>query len=418
MAGEEGAKANTTSSPLGGSSNVPNERRSCTRHALRIMMVLVILGSIYPIILSFTLVSSLELPDIQTIADTVISEVSMIAEDYVPGNSVASFPLVNTTDTTVQRFRCKLINGSTIDIPVFPHFIIGGCQKGGTSAVSKLLKEVPGLLRSTTFEPHFWSYRLRSSGAWRGRFRCGAIVRYQNHFDSRKFDPGVLVYEKTPILLALPRVPNTIREVLHPHLPKMVFILRDPVERFYSQYKMDVEIANRRNTNFPTLTSLIDQEIMGYHRKGYLRGFPLLSNITSNSSIPLYSLSPEEADVFEMTNYTGFLSRGFYSKQLEHYVEHFPLQSHLKVIHYENFTTNKQAAMNDLLQFIGAKPYKWNRHKLNMNFSPFKKKKAGSLVPEKLSNITRAYLNALYRPFNDELAAILGPAWRGAWNED
>ena len=316
-----------------------------------------------------------------------------------------------------ERFNCTMRNGTKVDVPAFPHFIIAGAQKGGTTAISKLLTVVPGLLRSTVFEPHFWSYRLHHPKEWSLPNRCAAIFRYLRFFKVKRIVPGILVYEKTPVLLAMPYAARTIRNVLDPHVPKIIVILRDPVDRFYSEYKMEAELQYRKNQTLPPMTTLINKEIGGYQDQGFLTDFPLLSNDTS--TLALISPNRDQVQSLHLDVYKAFLARGFYAKQLKAYLEYFPLGTHLKVVHYETFNEDKATTLNEILEFVGAEPIQWNQSLLDTNLGPLKKRSDPTIFqPEPITNETRAYLRALYAPFNDELADLLGDEWQGVWNQE
>lgn len=338
---------------------------------------------------------------------------------------------------TKERFQCTMKNGVTLDTPVFPHFIIAGAQKGGTTAISKLLSKVPSLLASTEFEPHFWSYRIHHLQEWSLGQRCHAIARYRKYFDAEQMVPGRLVYEKTPVLLAMPKVPKTIHDVLAPHLPKIIVILRDPVDRFYSEYKMEAEVLHRKNKTIAPIATLINHEMLAYHAQGLLTDFPLLSQwswssqqqqqqaqeaatmattTTTTITTPPASPPPTQVETFELRKYKSFLARGFYSKQLQYYLAYFPLGTHLHVVHYENFNSNKTKILNEILEFVGAEPFEWHPRHLDKNLGPFRARSDPSVYqPEQLSNETRLYLKALYKPFNDELVSVLGDEWQDTW---
>jgi len=324
-----------------------------------------------------------------------------------------------------ERFNCTLRNGTKVDVPAFPHFIIAGAQKGGTTAISKLLTVVPGLLRSKDFEPHFWSYRLPHPEEWSLPNRCAAIFRYLRFFNVKKIVPGILVYEKTPVLMAMPYAAKTIRNVLDPHLPKIIVILRDPVDRFYSEYKMEAEIQHRKKRSLSPMTTLINNELRGYHAKGFLTDFPLLpSNDTSTTeplggAVPPISPNRDQVQALHLDLYKTFLARGFYAKQLKAYMEYFPLGTHLKAVHYETFNADKVTTLNEILDFVGAQPYEWDPSLLDTNLGPLKKRADPTIFqPDSMTNETRAYLKALYAPFNDELADLLGEKWHGVWNTE
>ena len=89
----------------------------------------------------------------------------------------------------------------------------------------------------------------------------------------------------------------------------------------------------------------------------------------------------------------------------------FKIDEMLKVIRFENFDKNKAAVLQDLVNFVGG-PSSCNFSEilLNKELGPGKKK----LIPP-MTNETKIYLKHLYKPFNDELANLLGDSWRDVW---
>lgn len=109
----------------------------------------------------------------------------------------------------------------------WPDFIIGGAQKSGTTTLIEVLRRHPQVY-SPDHEMHFFSSKKDDPmGNWeRG------VEWYKEQFP----DDGRVTGEKTPNYLYNPSSPQRIYE----HIPdvKLIFILRDPVKRAYSQYWM------------------------------------------------------------------------------------------------------------------------------------------------------------------------------------
>lgn len=128
------------------------------------------------------------------------------------------------------------------NVPASPRLIIVGAQKAGTTAISHLLGKVPTLLRSKQSKPHFWDYVLREEDRpipfTTELEKCKWIHRYLSYWDSDLITPDTLLFEKTPSLLALPSTAQDIRALLDPNPSKILIVLRDPVTRLYSHYRM------------------------------------------------------------------------------------------------------------------------------------------------------------------------------------
>jgi hypothetical protein len=106
-------------------------------------------------------------------------------------------------------------------------FLVGGVQKGGTTALFDYLAEIPGLELPSIKEAHFFDDDERVD--W---------TRPDYEPYHRLFvDPARLWGEATPIYLYWP---NAL-ERIHAYNPqmKLIFIFRDPVERAWSHWKME-----------------------------------------------------------------------------------------------------------------------------------------------------------------------------------
>lgn len=105
----------------------------------------------------------------------------------------------------------------------------------------------------------------------------------------------------------------------------------------------------------------------------------------------------------------NFLQRGMYIVQLEHWLEHFPLHESLHVIHHERFLSDPSAVYQEVLQFMDLPPFEPDFN-IQHNVAQYALKRP-------LSQHTRAYLEAFFRPYNRLLAQRLGPAWERIWEE-
>ena len=119
-------------------------------------------------------------------------------------------------------------------------FIVGGIQKCGTTALYRLLRQHPMLIGSEPKEPHFFS-RRRNSQLTEEQIETyhGAWLKKADRFES-----GKLYFEASPdscflrggagksFFDPLPRI-----KAYNPEI-KIIVLLRDPVERFYSEWNM------------------------------------------------------------------------------------------------------------------------------------------------------------------------------------
>ena len=118
-----------------------------------------------------------------------------------------------------------------------PEFLIIGAQRTGTTSLYKYLSEHPQF-RSATLKTkgvHFFDTRYDKGMAW-----------YRAHFPTTAFralfkarhGADLVTGEASPYYLFHPHVPYR----LHQHLPnvKLIAMLRDPIERTYSQWQHEL----------------------------------------------------------------------------------------------------------------------------------------------------------------------------------
>ncbi|MDX6749359.1 sulfotransferase [Geminicoccaceae bacterium 1502E] len=198
-----------------------------------------------------------------------------------------------------------------------PHFLVLGAQKAGTTSLFKYLSRHPGLARPFRKEVHFFDQAYDRGLGW-----------YRAHFPAER-DPR-LRYEATPYYLYHPLVPHRARR----HLPdaRLIVLLRDPVARAYSHYWHEVE--NGREARPFALAIEGELERMAADEEALIRG------------------TLEHSDGHQRHSY---LSRGFYTPQIERWLACYPREQFLFVASRELFG-DPDAALGRILSFVGADP--------------------------------------------------------------
>ena len=111
-----------------------------------------------------------------------------------------------------------------------PHLVIVGAQKAGTTAIGRLLQSVPNMVGTKGMEAHFWDFTAPRRLEWTSAQKCLYRMKYRRKFDADSIGPDTIVFEKTPSLLAIPQKAPVIRAMMEPYPPKVVIILRNPVD--------------------------------------------------------------------------------------------------------------------------------------------------------------------------------------------
>ncbi len=190
-------------------------------------------------------------------------------------------------------------------------FILAGVQKGGTTALFDYLGEEPGLSLSSEKELHFFDDEAQD---WSAPDYAGYHARFAP-FDGRPRG------EATPIYLYWPR--SLERICAYNPAMKLIVVLRDPVERAWSHWKM--EYARGVETR-PFAWCI---------REGRARLF--------------------EGEPWGFDREVSYVERGFYGEQLAHAFALFPREQVL-VLRAEDLRSDPATALAGVRRFLGLPP--------------------------------------------------------------
>jgi hypothetical protein len=190
-------------------------------------------------------------------------------------------------------------------------FIVAGAQKCGTTAFHSLLKQHPQILLPDRQELHFFDKDELFSGQVDYR-------KLHQHFKPTR--TATIAGENTPIYIYWPPV----MERIHAYNPtiKILAILRNPIERAFSQWNMQRERGLDKR-EFLTAVSAEQEAI----RKGL-------------------AIHPESA----------YISRGFYTEQLKRLFSFFPAEQVL-LIKFEDLRADPHKTMEGVFKFLRVDPF-------------------------------------------------------------
>ena len=220
-----------------------------------------------------------------------------------------------------------------------PTFLIVGAVKAGTTSLHEYLQLHPEVYMSPIKETNFFSdadmlfddfnvdYKQDVSinvdkylsGAMDTKLHIAHVrtwEQYQKLFRNIKNEKAI--GEVSNSYLFLPSTPTAIKDKLP--TVKIVMILRDPVERLYSQFLMNLKL-------------------------GKIKERDLLKEI--------------EADQQKQKKGWGvshlYLEVGNYYEQVKRYYDQFPSEQ-IKVILFDDFKKDAKGTMKDLFKFLGVDP--------------------------------------------------------------
>ena len=201
---------------------------------------------------------------------------------------------------------------------------------------------------------------------------------YSNWF--KQFKSHKIIGEKTPAYCYDPKAAIRIFEQ-NPNM-KLVWILRNPVKRTYSNY---------------------------WH---YIRiGKELLS---VNECIE------QESERIKKDIYKGYFKRSVYVEQVERFLEFFPM-SQMHFIFFEEFIKHPEKGLNELSEFLAIVPAKFTEKPLvsNKGYKPlsipaeyYARQWFGYGIVHKVVHNINKWLGAKYTPIDKELESSLAKRFK------
>lgn len=199
-----------------------------------------------------------------------------------------------------------------------PNFLIIGTAKAGTTSLHGYLKQHPQIYMSPAKEPKFFAFEgekldFREPGdAKEPESIVTNIEAYRALF--REVADEVAIGEASTVYLYSSKAPERIKYYI-PNV-KIITILRDPVERAYSNF---LHLVNQGREPLTDFAQAIEKE--------------------------------EERILNNWWVFWHYRQRGLYSVQLKRYFDLFD-KSQIKVYLYEDFQTDATKMLKDIFRFL------------------------------------------------------------------
>lgn len=209
------------------------------------------------------------------------------------------------------------------------NLIIGGAEKGGTTALHHLLNQHPSIVMPRAKELHFFSDDSYFRGSEDPDYDCyhkmfyGRSYPYKAKILFKKISGASIFGDATPDYMWWRSAPYRIYQY-NPDA-KWILLLRNPIERAFSHYKMEYYKKKREHLSFAD--ALIEEERRSER------------------------LHPLQDKVF------SYKSRGLYSGQLRNIYKYFDCDS-VFVVTSDKLKHNMLSVLNDVCMFLGVSEYK------------------------------------------------------------
>jgi Sulfotransferase domain len=252
---------------------------------------------------------------------------------------------------------------------LLPSYVIVGAQKGGTSALYEYLVRHPLVGRSTNEEIQYFSLNYARGTAWyRGHFPTVARAA----FVRRRYGRDLVTGESSPYYLFHPLALERIRELLPD--ARLIVVLRNPVDRAYSQYNHSRQMGAEPLETFEAGLAAEAGRLDGELEK-------MLADPFYNS--------------FSHYNHS-YLARGLYVEQLERLYRLFD-ERQILLEAAEDLSRHTEAVYLRVLEFLGLPARRLSQ------YPPQNVRRYPPMRPE-----TRRRLVEYFAEPNERLYAFLG----------
>ena len=251
--------------------------------------------------------------------------------------------------------------GFTSPIRVLPDFIIIGAMKSGTTSLYYNICQHQNVFEAAYDEIGFFDDNYELGLNWYRSMFPTIFQKYISKLKHQKFLTG----EDTPFYFWKEDAVNRINKIL-PNV-KLIIILRNPIDRAYSNYTDRINQGKELNS----FEEVIEREINLIKKNGE-------KNSKSNQ-------------IIDIIKEPAYLAKGIYVNQLELWIKKFPLNQ-FHILSTEEMANNPNKTLQKVFEFLEIP-------KENIKTPQKRKKKKYSPMNTK----TRESLIEFYKPYNEKL---------------
>lgn len=215
----------------------------------------------------------------------------------------------------------KFYRQATSNFRKLPDFIIIGAQKGGTSSLAFYLSQHPDIKFAFNKEVHFFDNNFNRGLTW-----------YKSNFPFKSVNRNTLFGEATPFYLFHPLCAERVKESI-PNV-KIIVLLRNPIDRAFSHYNMQLKNGHETTISFEEAIQLENSRIG-----------PEFSKLNENR--------PHNNEIIQRYSY---LSRGRYYEQLKLWFNLFNRDQFI-LLKSEDFFLNPMNALDRITNFLNIESY-------------------------------------------------------------
>ena len=284
---------------------------------------------------------------------------------------------INLGKNLYQKFRYGLIKRHfyylTSSFRTLPSFFVIGGVRCGTTSLYHYLGQHNCIKQATYDELGYFDDNFHLGLNWYRSLFPTKFIQKKIESEYKKF----LTYDVTPFYIYNPLVVDRIFK-FSPNA-KIIAVLRNPIDRAYSNYNNRMQDEGDTKTTF--------EEIV----------YSEIEKIENNEN-------NQENNAFLVDEfYELLLARGFYAKQLEFWFKKFP-RKNILLISSEELAVNTDKTISEVFEFLEVPDQKINDLT-----------KQNKIKYPKMKDSTREILINFFKPHNEKLFGMLGRRFN--WNE-
>jgi hypothetical protein len=205
------------------------------------------------------------------------------------------------------------------DTPMLPNFFIAGFAKSGTTSLYHYLKQHPKIYMSPVKEPHFFSHGERELEIFKGpKIDLNHIKDLPDYCALYNGVRDETAIGEASCSNSGKRACERIRKYV-PHA-KIVFILRHPADKIYSQFQ---HLRNNLIEPCDELVDAINHELSGGRE--------------------------------DWAHFLRYCHNTFFYDKMKYYFECFPAEQ-IRIYLYEDWSANPEFVLKDIFTFLGVDP--------------------------------------------------------------
>ncbi len=282
-------------------------------------------------------------------------------------------------------------NSITSFFRTLPDFLIIGIAKSGTTSLYGLISAHPHVIPAQSKEVHYFTdSRNYEMGTLRYRARFPSVP-YKRCLAVR-YGQKILSGEASSTYLFHPMVPSRVKALL-PDV-RLIVILRNPVDRAYSEYHMQV----RERCESLTFEDAIRAE-------------------KDRTSYEMERARSDPRFYWSNLHRYSYLQKGHYAEQLTHWFRYYNKDQFL-ILTLEELKVDRRGVLDRVFEFLGLEPfdvgsldpmpsYSWIKQFIHEPSDETDRGLLNAYSYPEMNPKTRAMLLDYFKPHNERLSRLL-----------